>query len=138
MNKISLVLFLSCILISCSYGDVSDTYQEDDISVSFKRAYLKKGYISEVNFCIELKLKVLAKNRIIKPRTNYGRADVKLQLSDNFGNDLGFRSISPTYRGKNTEIGIRPGGEKIFTGGTRLPPLRRHQVRQVRNRDSFS
>ncbi|UCC23012.1 MAG: hypothetical protein JSW23_02775, partial [Planctomycetota bacterium] len=120
MNKISLILLLSCILILRSYGAVSDTYQEDDISVSFKRAYLKKPYpsSSEVVFHIDLKLKVLTKNKIVNPRTYYYSFQWRyadLQLFDNFGNNLGFKSISPRYQGKKTEEGLRPGEEKIFT-----------------------
>lgn len=123
MKIISLILFLSCTLIAYSYGAVSDTYQEDDISVSFKRAYLNKSFLYSSEFCIELKLKVIAKDKIIRPRTNYRSEYVKLHLSDNFGNDLGFRSTSPTYYGKNTEIGLRPGEEKIFTLGFSNKPL---------------
>lgn len=114
MKKISLILFLSCILIPCAYGvltpaeqqelneleaefgGVSDTYQENDVLISFKRAYLQERYrSSEIDYCIELSLKVLAENKIIRPSTRY----VLVCIFDNFGNKLGSSSISPTYSG---------------------------------------
>lgn len=116
MKKNSLILLLSCTLISCSYGAVSDTYQEDDILVSFKRAYLKKSYLSSSEvFCIDLNIKILADSKIVRPAnwSRYGFS--KIQLLDNFENTLGFQSVSPRYQGKKTEIGLRPGEEKIFT-----------------------
>lgn len=54
----------------------------------------------------------MADNKIVRPK--HGRY-ISIDLSDNFGNNLGYKSIHPRYTGKNTEEGLRPGEEKIFT-----------------------
>ncbi len=123
MNKNSLILFLSCVLIPCTYGAVSDTYQDDDVSVSFKRAYLKKAYLgsSEV-FCIDLNITILAENKIIRFYTK--PVSTQINIFDNFGNDLDCSGISDGYNHYSIfETVMRPGEEKIFRIRFSVKPL---------------
>jgi hypothetical protein len=92
---------------------ISDIYQEEDVSVSFHRAYSKtNNYGSE--FCIELNVKVLAKNKIIKPsKYVYG-----IYVLDNFGNDLNVTDMVPRYCDS-----LRPGEERLFVITFSIRPL---------------
>jgi hypothetical protein len=92
---------------------ISDTYQEKDVFVSFKRAYSKTdNYGSQ--FCIELNLKVLAENKIIRPsKYVYG-----IYILDNFGNDLNVVSLAPRYCES-----FRPGEERLFVITFSIKPL---------------
>lgn len=92
---------------------ISDTYQEEDILISFNRAYIKTdNYASQ--FCIELNLKVLSANKIIRPcKYIYG-----IYLLDNFGNDLNVVSMAPRY----CDI-LRPGDRKLFIITSSILPL---------------
>lgn len=115
------ILFPVCILFSlglfaqCSYSQTCNVYQEEDVSVSFERAYLDKDYFSRVFFYIDINLKVLGNSKIIRPANHSRYGFCRIQLLDNFGNDLGFESISPRYDGGKTETGMRPSEEKTFT-----------------------
>ncbi|MGB8225378.1 MAG: hypothetical protein WCE45_00730, partial [Sedimentisphaerales bacterium] len=69
---------------------MSDVYQEEDVLISFNRAYSKTDDYGS-KFCIELNVKVLAENKIIKPSRNvYG-----VYVLDNFGNDLNVIDMVP-------------------------------------------
>jgi len=92
---------------------ISDTYQEEDVAISFNRAYSKTdNYGSQ--FCIELNLRVLSKNKIIKPsKYIYG-----IYVLDNFGNDLNVVSMAPRY----CDI-LRPGEKRLFIITFNIRPL---------------
>jgi len=88
---------------------LSDTYQEDAVLISINQAYRKAD-----QFCIALNVKVLAKNKILKPsRYVYG-----IYVIDNFGNDLNVIGLSPTYCES-----LRPREEKLFIITFSIRPL---------------
>jgi hypothetical protein len=92
---------------------ISDTYQEEDVLISFNQAYSKTDRCGS-QFCIVLNIKVLAKNKIIKPsRYIYG-----IYVLDNFGNDLNVISMAPRYCDS-----LRPGEEKLFIITFSIRPL---------------
>lgn len=92
---------------------ISDTYQEKDVFVSFKRAYSKTDNYGS-KFCIEVNLKVLAENKIIKPsKYIYG-----IYVLDNFGNDLNVINMAPRYCES-----LRPGEERLFVITFSIKPL---------------
>ena len=92
---------------------ISDTYQEEDVLISFNQAYSKTDRCGS-QFCIVLNTKVLAKNKIIKPSGYiYG-----IYVIDNFGNDLNVISMAPRYCDS-----LRPGEEKLFTITFSIRPL---------------
>ncbi len=92
---------------------ISDTYQEEDVLISFNQAYSKTDSCGS-QFCIVLNIKVLAKNKIIKPsRYIYG-----IYVLDNFGNDLDVISMVPRYCDS-----LRPGEEKLFIITFSIRPL---------------
>ena len=92
---------------------ISDTYQEKDVFISFKRAYSKTDNYGS-KFCIELNLKVLAENKIIKPsKYIYG-----IYVLDNFGNDLNVINMAPRYCES-----LRPGEERLFIITFSIRPL---------------
>ena len=92
---------------------ISDTYQEEDVLISFNQAYSKTDRCGS-QFCIVLNIKVLAKNKIIKPsRYIYG-----IYVVDNFGNDLNVISMAPRYCDS-----LRPGEEKLFIITFSIRPL---------------
>lgn len=92
---------------------ISDTYEEDDVLISFNRAYSKTDNYGSKYF-IELNLKVLTENKIIKPsRYIYG-----IYVLDNFGNDLNVTGMAPRYY----EC-LRPGDEKLFIITFSIKPL---------------
>lgn len=92
---------------------ISDTYQEEDVRISFNRAYCRTdNYTSQ--FCIELNLKVLSENKIIRPsRYIYG-----IYVLDNFGNDLNVINMAPRYCDT-----LRPGDKKLFIITSSIMPL---------------
>jgi hypothetical protein len=93
---------------------LSDIYQEDEVSISFHRAYSKTDNYGS-KFCIELNVKVLAKNKIIKPsRYVYG-----IYVLDNFGNDLDVTDMVPRYCDS-----LMPGEEKLFIITFNIRPLK--------------
>ena len=92
---------------------ISDIYQEKDVLISFNRAYSKTDNYGS-KFCIELNVKAIAENKIIKPSKNvYG-----IYILDNFGNDLNVTDMVPRYCDS-----IRPGEEKLFTITFSIRPL---------------
>ncbi len=92
---------------------ISDTYQEEDVLISFNRAYGQTDQYRE-KFCIELNVKVLAKTKIIKPdKYVYG-----IYVLDNFGNDLDVISMAPRYFDS-----LRPGEERLVVITFRIRPL---------------
>ena len=92
-------------------------YQEEDVLISFNRAYSKTDKYGD-NYYIELKLKILADNKIIKLNTSkYARYN-KIQVLDNFGNDLQYIGTYPI-----SFDSLRPGDEKLFTIKFRIKPL---------------
>jgi len=102
-----------------SQSSISDAYQEEDVLISSNGAYSKTEYDhverSETEYCyVELNLKILADNKIIRPDTGPYRV-MHIKVLDNFGNDLGFVGISPLCQDISTAKGLRPGEEKIFT-----------------------
>ena len=125
-----------------SQSSISDTYQEEDVLISFNGAYrgTEYDYAEHSNtdyYNVELKVKSLADNKIIQPERFYSVVEsygVQLwnnynsgvQVLDNFGNDLGFKRISPDkYNDKEgwQEKGLRPREEKLFTIKFRIKPL---------------
>lgn len=112
-----------------SQSSISDTYQEEDVLISFNGAYSKGAYNKGDRFYIELKVKSLADNKIIKSE-RFDSVIVNVQVLDNFGNDLGFIPmdlnqydyerglIRPKY-----EQSLRPKEEKFFTIEFRIKPL---------------
>jgi hypothetical protein len=103
-----------------SQPPISDTYQEEDVLISFNGAYSKTDYYG---FYIELNLKILASNKIIRPDTDSYRV-MYIKVLDNFGNDLGFVGISPLCQDISTAKGLSPGEEKIFTIKCSNKPLK--------------
>jgi len=91
---------------------VSD-YQDEDVLISFSRAYSKTDYKKGDEFFIELKLKILANNKIIKLPYPVG-----ILVLDNFGNDLQEISTGPFCSDS-----LRPGDEKLFTIKFSIKPL---------------
>ncbi|MCX5632220.1 MAG: hypothetical protein NTW93_00855 [Phycisphaerae bacterium] len=92
---------------------MSDVYQEENVLISFNRAYSKTDNYGS-KFCIELNVKVLAENKIIKPSKNvYG-----IYILDNFGNDLNVTDIIPRYCDS-----IRPREDKLFVITFSIKPL---------------
>jgi len=113
-KKVFLLMLIS--LFFCSSLCIAQ-YQDENVSISFKRAYRDN---KDSVFFIELSVQVLSTNKIIWPKTysNYWYANIK--LVDNFGNSLGFdrkgfMSITPRYYGTETEVGLRPSETEIFT-----------------------
>ncbi len=93
--------------------DIPGSYEDEDVSVSFVKAYIKHD---DDHYFIDLISKVLSDHKIVKPDNHRSFVD----LVDNFGNSLGFNrkgygNIEPSYYGTSHEIGLRPGEEKIFT-----------------------
>ena len=102
-----------------SQSSISGTYQDEDVLISFNRAYSKTDKYGD-NFYIELKLKILADNKIIKLNTSkYARYN-KIQVLDNFGNDLDYSSIEPYPSPSDS---LRLGEEKLFTIKFSIKPL---------------
>jgi hypothetical protein len=92
---------------------ISDTYQEDNILISYNRAYCKTDNYGST-FCIELNVKVLAENKIIRPsKYAYG-----IYVLDNFGNDLNVISMAPRFCES-----LRPREEKLFIITFSIKPL---------------
>ena len=92
---------------------MSDVYQEKDVLIYFNRAYSKTDNYGS-KYCIELNVRVIAENKIIKPSKNvYG-----IYVLDNFGNDLNVTDMVPRYCDS-----IRPGEEKLFTITFSIRPL---------------
>ncbi len=87
-------------------------YQDEDVLISFNRTYSKTGSNGD-KFFIELKLKILANNKIISIFTPVG-----IKVLDNFGNDLQYLIASPFFSGN-----LRPGEEKLLTIGFSIKPL---------------
>jgi len=92
---------------------ISDTYQEKDILISFNRAYRRTdNYASQ--FCIELNIRVLSENKILKPdKYIYG-----IYLRDNFGNELNVVNMAPRYFDT-----LRPGEKRLFIITASIMPL---------------
>jgi hypothetical protein len=97
-------------------SSISDTYQDKNVLISFNRAYSEADY-----FLIELRVKALTDNKIIKSEW-FGRLyGYHVQVSDNFGNDLDFiRNIPPNQWNYK---GLMPKEEKLFTVVFRIKPL---------------
>ncbi len=87
----------------------SDTYRENDVSISINQIYRKAD-----QFYIALNVKVLAKNKILKP----SRYVFGIYVMDNFGNDLNVTGLSPTHCKS-----LRPQEEKLFTITFNVRPL---------------
>jgi hypothetical protein len=92
---------------------ISDIYLEHDVSVTFHRAYSKTDNYGST-FCLELNVKVLAENKIVKPSEYiYG-----IYVLDNFGNDLNVVNMVPRNCGS-----LRPGEERLFIITFNIKPL---------------
>jgi hypothetical protein len=90
-------------------SSVSDTYQDEDVLISFNRAY------SEADKCyVTLTLKILANNKII--RLNYKLRYI--EVLDNFGNNLQYDRI-----GNYPSDSLRPGDEELVRINFSIKPL---------------
>jgi hypothetical protein len=93
-------------------SSISVVYQDEDVLISFNRSYRETE--ATAYFCVELKLKIVANNKFIRPYSFVREKEVL----DNFGNDLQYIGTYPI-----SFDSLRPGDEKLFTIKFRIKPL---------------
>ena len=107
-------------------NNVFDSYSGELVNVSIISAK-SDGY----RFIIELEVSSNSPTSILKMKTHKfllyddgGTSVVRgFGAKDNFGNDMGVKSVSPSFHGHKKEKGLRYGKSKIFSLRTTEVPL---------------